>query len=191
MVNPYEPPISMFAAVRKTKGVPFRALLAFGVIPVAIIVTDRIESLLFPTYGWNPEDWFWAVGPPSYLVAAWLFALFSHNRRSRVLGACLAVVIIPLLLQSLRVYSISAQWYYFSKTGFEGFGINENYRLFAVSLPLWLVASLGCTLYFCSVILKLVRLNVPSPYEKRGEPSDARETSSQPILKSGSTARSP
>lgn len=171
MVKPYDPPISTPAADRPTKTVPFWALLSFGGIPVAIIVSYVIEALLFPTRGWSVEDWFWAVGPPVYLVATWVFALFNHNRNSRKLMVCLAVFMIPLLLYSLRIGSLVAQWFFLSTAGFEDFGINENFRLFAVTVPLWLGASLACTLYFCRVTLKLMRLTAFSAHAEHGEPS--------------------
>jgi hypothetical protein len=67
-------------------------------------------AILFPTRGWNAEDWFWAIGPPVYLFAVWMFVLLNDHRNSRRLTGCLAVLILPLILFALHVRSVAGNF---------------------------------------------------------------------------------
>jgi len=177
MVNPYDSPISTLTANRQTMNEPFWALVGLGIFPVAIMVTNVLESVLFPTRGWNVEDWFWAVGPPSYLAAISLLALYSHKHRSRTSLAWLAILMIPLLLIFLRTWTQAADLCFALMAGLPGFGINPVFRMTAVLVPLWLGASAAFTLYFCCLILKLMQLSKLIPQ------SAAVARSSQPFVK--------
>jgi hypothetical protein len=158
MVNPYNPPIPASSEPRSAEIVPTWALRSFGVFPVAIIASYLIEAIAFPTRGWNPADWFWAVGPPAYLVFVWALALFSNHRGSRKQRVWLAISILPLLLIASHVWSDAINWFIFvSKAGLDGFGINDDYRLFAICMPLWLGASTTYTLYFLCLLRRLKR----------------------------------
>jgi hypothetical protein len=159
MVNPYDSPTTMRVSDQPAQAVPFWALSTFGVVPGAIIFANIFEAYFFPTRGWNAIDWFWAVGPPAYLVAAWMFALFIHGRNSRRLAASLAVFMIPLILFGLHICLRAADIYVFLSTGgLHRFGINQNFRLLAVLLPLWLAASVACAIYWCRVLQTLTRV---------------------------------
>ena len=170
MLNPYDSPISKLAADRPTMNVPLWALLVLGIFPGAIIVTIVVESILYPTRGWNVEDWFWSVCPASYLAAMWLFALYSFRHNSRTSLAWLAILMIPLLLFFVRTWAYAANLCFFLMAGLDGFGFNAVFRLTAVLMPLWLGASVAFTLYFCYVILKLMRLTKSNSHADRGEP---------------------
>ena len=158
MINPYDPPNSDEAADRYAVSVPLWALRAFGIIPVAIIVTSVVEKILFPTIGWRVDEWFHAIVPPATLAGAWLFALYSYKHSSRASLTFLAVFLFPLVLYSLPIWSTASQIFFFLMAGgSERFGLNTTFRMTAVLIPLWLVATVSSTLYFCYVILAILR----------------------------------
>ncbi len=82
MVNPYHSP-----ALHEPDGGDSRvasasliALLSFGLLPAAMIVVRMIVAVTYSERDWDWSIWVWAVGPPLYLSASWMFAIDVRRR---------------------------------------------------------------------------------------------------------------
>ncbi len=167
MVNPYHSP-----ALHEPDGGDSRvasasliALLSFGLLPAAMIFVRMIVAVTYSERDWDWSIWVWAVGPPLYLSASWMFAIHVRRRGTIRLRVLLPIALLPLVGFSIFIGTLTVV--YFRATG--GYPLTG---WFAVDHLLWLVVSLLAPPYFLTTTWSTLRV-LWNPNRSDDEPADA------------------
>ena len=174
MTNPYRPPTIIRAvanSLTQTESVKSVAVLLFGLLPAAIIISRVIVAVRYPQLHWDSGFLLRTIGPPLYLTGVWLFAIYVERRGGTMCRILLLIALLPLILLLVLIWYLSiAMLIEDGKSELEGW--------IAVSHLLWLAASVPVTAYFLASVLCVCRLRANRP-QRTVEAGNEQEVVSQ------------